>query len=94
MENLSEVQNYSYSGDKVFSGAQDFLPLLGTDYVELYVGNAKQAADWYVTRFGFTHFAFNGLVTGSRDVATHVVRQNKVRVLGRVAISRLFMEFD
>jgi 4-hydroxyphenylpyruvate dioxygenase len=51
----------------------------GFDHLLLYVGNAKQAADWYVARFGFTRVAFANLVTGSRAVATHVVRQNKVR---------------
>jgi len=52
--------------------------LQGFDHLLLYVGNAKQAADWYVARFGFTHVAFANLVTGSRAVATHVVRQNKI----------------
>ncbi|CEP01756.1 hypothetical protein PBRA_008698 [Plasmodiophora brassicae] len=50
----------------------------GFDHVEMWVSNAKQAASFYVTRFGFEPFAYAGLETGSRDVATHVVRQNKV----------------
>ena len=41
MENLTDVKNYKYSLEKIFPEADDFLPLLGTDYVELYVGNAK-----------------------------------------------------
>ena len=40
------------------SKAQDFLPINGTDYIELYVGNAKQAATFYVTRLGFSPFAY------------------------------------
>ena len=37
-----EVQSVEYGLEKIFEGAQDFLPLMGTDYVEFYVGNAKQ----------------------------------------------------
>ncbi|MEP5936280.1 MAG: 4-hydroxyphenylpyruvate dioxygenase, partial [Winogradskyella arenosi] len=48
-----EIENVNYSLEKIFEGAQDFLPLLGTDYVEFYVGNAKQAAHFYKTAFGF-----------------------------------------
>ena len=81
MENLSEVQNYSYSGDKVFSGAQDFLPLLGTDYVELYVGNAKQAAYFYKSAFGFQDLAYAGLETGMRDRASYALQQGKIRLV-------------
>ena len=44
MANLTGIANYDYSLEKIFNEAEDFLPLLGTDYVELYVGNAKQAA--------------------------------------------------
>lgn len=50
----------------------------GFDHIELWVGNAKQAASFYVTRFGFQEVAYRGLETGSREVATHVVRQNKI----------------
>ena len=42
--NMSEVKNVEYGLEKIFEGAQDFLPLLWTDYIEFYVGNAKQAA--------------------------------------------------
>jgi 4-hydroxyphenylpyruvate dioxygenase len=41
--NLTQVENFNYSGEKLFDLADDFLPINGTDYVELYVGNAKQA---------------------------------------------------
>ena len=42
--------------------AQDFMPINGTDYVELYVGNSKQAAHFYKTAFGFQSYAYAGLV--------------------------------
>ena len=57
---------------------QDFLPLLGTDYVEFYVGNAKQAAHYYKTAFGFQSLAYAGPETGLKDRASYVVRQNKL----------------
>eukprot|EP00474_Spongospora_subterranea_P010887 CRZ11345.1 hypothetical protein [Spongospora subterranea] len=50
----------------------------GFDHINLWVSNAKQAASFYVTRFGFTPVAYSGLETGDRSVATHVVRQNKI----------------
>jgi 4-hydroxyphenylpyruvate dioxygenase len=56
----------------------DFLPLLGTDYVEFYVGNAKQAAHYYKTAFGFQSVAYAGPETGIKDRASYVVRQNKL----------------
>lgn len=56
----------------------DFLPLQGTDYVEFYVGNAKQAAHYYMSAFGFQALAYSGPETGVRDRASYVVRQNKL----------------
>src|SRR5690348_1171171 len=56
----------------------DFLPLEGTDYVEFYVGNAKQAAHYYMSAFGFQAIAYAGPETGMRDRASYVVRQNKL----------------
>lgn len=56
----------------------DFLPLQGTDYVEFYVGNAKQAAHFYKTAFGFQSLAYAGPETGIKDRASYVVRQNKL----------------
>ena len=50
---MSNVKNVEYGLEKIFEGAQDFLPLLGTDYIEFYVGNAKQAAYFYKSAFGF-----------------------------------------
>ena len=56
----------------------DFLPLEGTDYVEFYVGNAKQAAHYYMSAFGFQSLAYAGPETGQRDRASYVVRQHKL----------------
>ena len=58
--------------------AIDFLPLQGTDYVEFYVGNAKQAAHFYKTAFGFQSLAYAGPETGIKDKASYVMRQNKL----------------
>ena len=73
-------QSVIYGLEKIFEGAQDFLPLLGTDYVELYVGNAKQAAHFYKTAFGFQSLAYAGLETGSREknFLCTSTRQNQV----------------
>lgn len=56
----------------------DFLPLQGTDYVEFYVGNAKQAAHFYKTAFGFQSLAYAGPETGMKDKVSYVIRQNKL----------------
>lgn len=56
----------------------DFLPLEGTDYVEFYVGNAKQAAHYYMSAFGFQALAYAGPETGVRDRASYAVRQHKL----------------
>ncbi|MES2378307.1 MAG: 4-hydroxyphenylpyruvate dioxygenase [Bacteroidota bacterium] len=60
---------------------QDFLPLNGTDYVEFYVGNAKQAAHYYKTAFGFQDLAYAGPETGVRDRASYVLQQGKIRIV-------------
>ena len=57
----------------------DFLPLNGTDYVEFYVGNARQAAHYYRTAFGFRLVAYCGPETGVRDRASYVLMQDKIR---------------
>jgi 4-hydroxyphenylpyruvate dioxygenase len=57
---------------------KDFLPLMGTDYIEFYVGNAKQAAHYYIAAFGFGAVAYAGPETGVMDRASYVVRQNKL----------------
>jgi len=76
-----EVKSVNYGLEKIFEGAQDFLPLLGTDYVEFYVGNAKQAAHFYKTAFGFQSLAYKGLETGSRDSVSYVLKQDKIRLV-------------
>jgi len=60
---------------------EDFLPLHGTDYVEFYVGNAKQAAHFYKTAFGFQSLAYSGPETGVKDRASYAIRQNKLTLL-------------
>ena len=64
--------------NKINSPQEDFLPLQGTDYVEFYVGNAKQAAHFYKTAFGFQNLAYAGPETGVKDRASYAVRQNKL----------------
>ena len=64
--------------EKLFPEAEDFLPINGTDHVELYVGNAKQAAHFYKTAFGFQDFAYSGLETGNRDKTSYVLKQGKI----------------
>ncbi|MBK7339111.1 MAG: 4-hydroxyphenylpyruvate dioxygenase [Saprospiraceae bacterium] len=80
-KNLTDVKNYSYSEDKIFDKAQDFLPIQGTDYVELYVGNAKQAAHYYKTAFGFQSLAYTGLETGNKEFCSYVLVQDKIRLV-------------
>ena len=81
-----EVKNIEYGLEKIFEGAQDFLPLLGTDYVEFYVGNAKQAAHYYKTAFGFQSFAYAGLETGMKDHVSYVLKQDKIRLVLTTAL--------
>ncbi|MEP6261388.1 MAG: 4-hydroxyphenylpyruvate dioxygenase [Gillisia sp.] len=67
--------------EKKIQGAEDFLPLLGTDYVELYVGNAKQAAYYYQQAWGFQPVAYAGLETGRKDSVSYVLQQDKIRLV-------------
>ena len=62
-------------------GAEDFLPLLGTDHIELYVGNAKQAAHYYMSAWGFQPLAYAGLETGQKDKVSYVLQQGKIRLV-------------
>ena len=78
---LTNVANYNYGIEKIFDEAEDFLPLLGTDYVELYVGNAKQSAHYYKTAFGFQEIAYSGLETGDREKTSYVLKQDKIRLV-------------
>ncbi len=82
-----ELKPVEYGLEKIFEGAQDFLPILGTDYVEFYVGNAKQAAHYYKTAFGFQSEAYAGLETGVKDRASYVVKQDKIRLVLTTALN-------
>jgi 4-hydroxyphenylpyruvate dioxygenase len=61
--------------------ATDFLPLNGTDYIEFYVGNAKQSAYYYQAAFGYKLVAYAGPETGLRDRASYVLQQGKIRLV-------------
>jgi 4-hydroxyphenylpyruvate dioxygenase len=65
--------------EKSLPASVDFLPLNGTDYVEFYVGNARQAAYYYRSAFGMQLVAYSGPETGNRGRATYVVQQDKIR---------------
>ena len=78
---IEELQNFNFEIKKIFDDAQDFLPILGTDYIELYVGNAKQSAHYYKTAFGFQSEAYAGLETGLKNIASYVLKQGKIRLV-------------
>ena len=71
------MQTATVTGNNAVTNT-DFLPLQGTDYVEFYVGNAKQAAHFYKTAFGFQSLAYSGPETGVKDLVSYAVRQNKL----------------
>ena len=73
--------------DQVVSASTDFLPLNGTDYVEFYVGNARQAAYYYRAAFGMKLVAYKGPETGTRDRASYLVQQDKIRFVLTTALS-------
>ena len=68
----------SIISENTINSAADFLPLNGTDYVEFYVGNAKQAAHFYKTALGFQSLAYAGPETGVKDKVSYVINQNKL----------------
>jgi len=76
MQTLTEAQ----------TGERDFLPLNGTDYVEFYVGNARQAAYFYRSAFGMRLTAYRGPETGTRDRASWLVEQGKIRLVFTTAL--------
>lgn len=75
------MSNATASMPKIFEGAADFMPINGTDYLELYVSNSLQAAHYYQTAFGFQPLAYSGLKTGVRDRESYVVVQDKIRLV-------------
>ncbi len=78
---MSTLDNTSLRLPKENPEAEDFLPLLGTDHVELYVGNAKQAAHYYISAWGFQPLAYAGLETGLKDRVSYVLQQDKIRLV-------------
>lgn len=67
--------------EKIIAEAADFLPLLGTDHIEMLVGNAKQSAFYYMSAWGFQPVAFRGLETGAKDEVSYVLRQGKITLV-------------
>ncbi len=64
-----------------FEAPHDVMPVHGIDHLELYVGNAAQAAYYYTRAYGFTEIAYQGLETGSRDKVSHVLQQGRIRIV-------------
>ena len=79
--NTINMTNDTLTFAEKIAKAEDFLPINGTDYIELYVGNAKQAAHYYQTAFGFQPEAYAGPETGIRDRVSYVLRQQKIRIV-------------
>ncbi|MCP9199426.1 4-hydroxyphenylpyruvate dioxygenase [Gramella sp. GC03-9] len=75
------TDNTSLKLEKVVPQAEDFLPILGTDFVELYVGNAKQSAYYYQHAWGFQPVAYSGLETGNKNAVSYVLQQGKIRLV-------------
>src|SRR5918993_5580036 len=71
---------------EVAAEAHDTFPINGTDYVEFYVGNAKQAAMFYRSAFGFRLVGYRGPETGVRDRASYLLQQGKIRFVLTTAI--------
>jgi 4-hydroxyphenylpyruvate dioxygenase len=67
-----------HSNTSIQQTQKDFLPLQGTDFVEFYVANAKQAAHFYKTAFGFQSLAYAGPETGLKDKVSYVIQQHKL----------------
>lgn len=77
--------------------AQDFLPINGTDYLELYVGNALQSAHFFQTALGFQPLEYSGLRTGVQDRGSYVLAQDKIRLVLTTSLSVFvarFLMFD
>jgi 4-hydroxyphenylpyruvate dioxygenase len=74
-------QSGAHINKDAYAEAQDFLPLKGIDYVEFWVGNARQAAAYYRALWGFTPVAYAGLETGIRDRTSYLMVQNDIRIV-------------
>jgi len=81
METTVDKNNQLADLHKDHNPAQDFLPLLGTDHLEFYVGNAKQSAYFYQMAFGFQLVAYAGPETGVKGKASYVLQQDKIRLV-------------
>src|SRR5690606_6248509 len=81
MKTIIEERNYLKELHRKHDRTDDFLPLLGTDHVEFYVGNARQAAYYYQTAFGYHLTAYSGPETGVRGKASYLLEQGKIRLL-------------
>jgi 4-hydroxyphenylpyruvate dioxygenase len=78
-ETISRPRSGAVINPDAYAEAQDFLPLKGIDYIEFWVGNARQASAYYRALWGFTPVAFSGLETKVRDRASYVIQQNDIR---------------
>jgi 4-hydroxyphenylpyruvate dioxygenase len=78
---ISSMLSTKDKGPNTIPTTTDFLPLEGTDHIEFYVGNAKQAAHYYITSFGFKALAYGGPETGIRNRASYVIRQGKITLV-------------
>src|SRR5947207_12928079 len=67
--------------EQIAASQNDFLPIHGTDHLEFYVGNAKQAAYFYRAAMGFNIVAYRGPETGTRDSVSYVLQQNNIRLV-------------
>src|SRR4029079_10057882 len=74
-------QSGAHINKDAYAEAQDFLPLKGIDYVEFWVGNARQDAACYRALQGFTAIAYSGLETGVRDRTSYLMVQNDIRIV-------------
>ncbi len=79
--NLNVMATSTLELEKIYDEAKDFMPLNGTDHLEFYVSNAKQAAHFYKSAFGFQSLAYAGLETGLQDRESYVVVQDKIRLV-------------
>ena len=81
MSTINSLETPEQTIPKIFDEAADFMPINGTDYLELYVGNSLQAAHYYKTAFGFQSLAYAGLATGMKETESYVVVQDKIRLI-------------
>lgn len=88
MNDLTNTQNFEYTLETVFADANDTFEILGTDFVEIFVGNAKQSAHFYQTAFGFQPLAYRGLENGSKDKCSYVLRQGKITLVLSSALTK------